>query len=474
MSLTSALGIAQSALLNTSRQTQVTARNIQNAHDPDYSRRLANSVSTAPGARVVSVSRMADDALFRQNLLARSAHSAQSTLMAGLDRASTAVNGADNAGSAAVAIGRLQEALQIYSASPSNRNLAEAAVEAARSVVSALNQGSAEIQAFRSDLDRQVGSAVAELNGLLEDFQDVNREVVEGTRAGRDTTDALDRRDALLKKISDFLPISTITRGDNDMVIMTGDGATLFETIPRKVTFELNPLLGPGTLGNAIRVDGVPIKPGVGGNTSASGSLAAMVQLRDVVAVQMQAQLDEVARGLILSFSEAPGTAGLFDTSLLAYPGGGLSNGLARDIRINPAYNSQAGGTPEALRDGATGTLNPTGAPSYADRLLGYLAALDTPMGFDDAAGLPGNVSVSAYSANAIGWLEASRQSASSALDTKSALMMRTSAALSNATGVNMDQEMALLLDLEHSYAASAKLLQTVNDMLTSLIAAVR
>ena len=52
--------------------------------------------------------------------------------------------------------------------------------------------------------------------------------------------------------------------------------------------------------------------------------------------------------------------------------------------------------------------------------------------------------------------------------------MMRTSEALSNVTGVNIDEEMSLLLDLEHSYQASAKLVQTVDNMLAALLAAVR
>ena len=51
---------------------------------------------------------------------------------------------------------------------------------------------------------------------------------------------------------------------------------------------------------------------------------------------------------------------------------------------------------------------------------------------------------------------------------------MRTAEALSNATGVNVDMEMSLLLDLEHTYAASARLIKAVDDMLSSLLLAVR
>lgn len=48
------------------------------------------------------------------------------------------------------------------------------------------------------------------------------------------------------------------------------------------------------------------------------------------------------------------------------------------------------------------------------------------------------------------------------------------STALSNTTGVNRDEEVASMLQLEKSYAASAKLIATVNAMIQSLLDAVR
>ena len=66
------------------------------------------------------------------------------------------------------------------------------------------------------------------------------------------------------------------------------------------------------------------------------------------------------------------------------------------------------------------------------------------------------------------------RKEASTAAETKEALAARTAEALSNETGVNVDTEMSLLLDLEHSYEASSRLIKAVDDMLAALLAAVR
>lgn len=476
MTLTSALGTAQNALLNTSRQTSVVATNIANAHDPNYARRLAQTVSMAPGARILSVKRLADESLFRQNLSALSAFSGQNFLMAGLDRLGVSVNGADNMTSPAKMIGKLQEALQLYSSNPSNRNLAESAVESARAVVASLNQGSREIQAMRADMDRQISTAVDELNTLLGHFEKVNADVINGTRMGRDISDLLDQRETLLKDISEYVSISTIVRGQNDLVLMTSDGATLFETVPRKVTFDSTIAYQAGMSGEPIRIDGVPVVAGKGANTTASGKLAAMMQLREDVAVKQQAQLDEMARGLILAFAENDGTdlePGLF-TAPGGLPGTTLVDGLAATIRINPLYDSQVGGNPEALRDGSILDLNPSDSASFSDMLLRYLDALEEQRDFDPAAGLFDIGSLTNFSTESVGWLEGNRKSASFAVENKGATLMRTQQALSNQTGVNIDQEMAMLLDLEHSYAASARMLQAVNEMLATLLNSIR
>ncbi|MBZ9762246.1 flagellar hook-associated protein FlgK [Mesorhizobium sp. CA8] len=482
MSLSSALSIAQSALLATSKQTSVVSRNVADASNPDYTRRIAVVTSTAPGARVVEIQRLANDLLFRQNLSALSAWSGQSALYNGMDQLDLSVNGVDNASSPSTAIANLQKALQLYATTPSNQNLGTSVVDAAKQVVNSLNSGTQAIQDFRTQADSQIATAVNDLNSLLSQFQDANKAVISGTRSGTDVSDALDQRDALLKKISEYVPVSTFTRGDNDMVITTKDGATLFETVPRSVTFTPSSGYSAGTPGNTVYIDNVPVSAGAADNTTADGKLAGLLKLRDGVASTMQSQLDEIARGLVTAFAETapsqPNAAGLFTwPGAPAIPAAGtLVGGLAGSISVNAAFDPSAGGNPALLRDGgangAAYVVN-TGGASYADLLIGYGNKLDQPMAFDSSAGIAASSGVSDYAANAIGWFEGVRQQASTNADSKQALAARTAEALSNDTGVNVDQEMSLLLDLEHTYQASAHMMKTVSDMLDALMSAV-
>ena len=482
MSLSSALSIAQSALLATSKQTSVVSRNVADASNPDYTRRIAVVTSTAPGARSVEIQRTANDLLFRQNLSALSAWSGQSALYNGMDQLDLSVNGVDNASSPSTAIANLQKALQLYATTPSNQNLGTSVIDAAKQVVNSLNSGTKAIQDFRTQADSQIATAVDDLNSLLGQFQDANTAVISGTRSGTDVSDALDQRDALLKKISEYVPVSTFTRGDNDMVITTKDGSTLFETVPRSVTFAPSAGYSAGTPGNTVYIDNVPVSAGTGDNATADGKLAGLLKLRDGVASTMQSQLDEIARGLVTAFAETapsqPNAAGLFTWSgAPAIPAAGtLVDGLAGSISVNAAFDPSAGGNPALLRDGgangAAYVVN-TGGASYSDLLISYGNKLDQPMAFDTSAGITVSSGLSDYAANAIGWFEGVRQQASTNADSKQALAARTAEALSNDTGVNVDQEMSLLLDLEHTYQASAHMMKTVSDMLDALMSAV-
>jgi flagellar hook-associated protein 1 FlgK len=170
---------------------------------------------------------------------------------------------------------------------------------------------------------------------------------------------------------------------------------------------------------------------------------------------------------------------------LFTWPGGPtlpsdatISAGLAGLITVNPAVDTASGGDVTLLRDGgingASYVANSAGGASYSDLLFDYSERLDTPLDFDPAAGLDVNASVTNFAGSAISWLELSRQQATDASEVKSALMLRTGEALSNETGVNIDEEMALLLDLEHSYQASARLITAVDEMLSTLMAAVQ
>ncbi len=492
MSLSAAINTAQSMLSNTARQTSIVSKNVANSGNADYSRRSAELTTAYGGsAEVVRIFRAQDDALLGQLISGKSSSSAQDALTRGLQQLSDAMGGNNYENAPSTLVANLRDALQTYATQPSNVTSAQSAVAAANDVANGLNNATAATQKVRSDADAQIASDVANLNDLLSQFQTVNTAIVKGTQAGDDVSNELDQRDKLLKGISGYVGIDTVKRANNDTVIYTTDGTTLFETVPRAVSFTPTLNYADGVAGNSVMIDGVPLKPGTGADSTAKGSMQALLQLRDDIAPQFQNQLDEIARGLVQTFRETdhsgsslPDMPGLFTWSGGTVPASGsIQPGIAGSIRVNAAVDPALGGDPTLLRDGGInvgGTdgkaymSNPSQQSGYSTQLDSFVTGLGAPMSFDVAAGIDANASVLSYSSSSIGWLEQYRSDSSDASTSKDALASRSQDALSNATGVSIDEEMSRLLDLEQSYKASAKMVATVNAMLGALMDAVR
>ncbi|KQR77733.1 flagellar hook-associated protein FlgK [Rhizobium sp. Leaf341] len=488
MSLASAITTAQTIFSNTGKQTAVVSQNIANVGNADYARRLAMMGVDTDGQPFLKVQRAQNEALFKQNIASISDNSGQSRLLYGLQQIQSAFGGADYPTAPATYMTSFRSSLQTLAASPSSITIARSAVSEARDVANSLNSASRVIEEVKATTDKEISEQVGQLNDYLAAFEKTNNAVVSLIANGKDAGDALDKRDSLLKSIADIVGISTTTRASMDTVIYTSDGSVLFETSARKV--ELVGKDGSGSPPFHVEVDNEELKPGKGGNTTAQGSLAALFQLRDDVAPMMQNQLDEIARGLIVAFRETdqtiavenrePGLPGLFlDGDSTDMPASGkISTGLAGRIKLNAAIENN----PMLLRDGGFNntststnyTYNTANVAAYTGRLNGLIEEMGKPQAFDATADIGSTATLMSYSSSSIGWIEQLRKAATSADETKSAMLAQTSQTLSNETGVSLDEELSLMLDLEQSYKASAKLMTTVDEMLKSLLDMVR
>lgn len=480
MSLASSLNTANSIFRNTSQQTSVLSTNIANDGNENYVRRQSVVVQTVYGASTTQTERSQHMALLRQLSSSTSEESAQTTLLEGLTTLSDALGGNDYELSTSSYLANLQSSLQSFAAAPGEYALASTVVTDAIDVANSLNNATAAVQNVRQDADQQIFQQVESLNKLLEEFKTVNDTVVRMTATGDDASNYLDRRDTLLKDISGIVGVSVNMRDNSDMVLYTSDGTTLFETDPREVTFDRTYTYDATVTGNAIYIDGTPVRPGVGGNTDGQGSLAALVQLRDEVAPTFQTQLDEVARGLIEAFAETDTGGGNELPGLFTWPTGTVpatgtvQPGLAALIQVNDAVRSDAGGDPMLVRDGGINgagyVKNTDSASGYTDLINAYVDALSAERSFSADADLKTSASVLSFASNSIGWLEELRSNATTADENKTALYERTFQTYSSKTAVSLDEELSLLLDVEQSYKAAAKLVSTVDEMLKAVL----
>jgi flagellar hook-associated protein 1 FlgK len=486
MTLSIGLDAALSGLATTSDQTSVVSRNVARAGEPGASRKIANLV-TLPGGgvKLASITRVSNAALYDKLLGATSDAGARQAIADALNRLDGTVNDPELDASPAALVGKLADAIQRYAAAPQDAAAARSAVAAASDLAQALNDATRATQQLRAEADADIAGSVDRVNTLLAQFATVNAEIVKGTRQGADVTDYLDHRDQILAGIAEEVGVRTVTRADNDMAVFTDSGVTLFDVRPRAVGFDRTLQFMPTTSGNAVYIDGVPVAGGAGPMLAGSGRLTGLVAVRDGVAVTYQNQLDEIARGLIQAFAESdqsatptlPDAPGLFTYAGAPAmpPGGSVLTGLAGTIRVSASVDPAQGGNAARLRDGGISgnpayLYNAAGASAYTQRLEELLERLNAPMAFDAAAQAAPSGTVVGFAASSVSWLQEARKSADADNEYKATLKDRASEALSKATGVNLDEEMAMLLELERSYQASTKLVSTIDNMLGALL----
>ena len=490
MTLTLALNAARSSLMAAGTQASAVSRNIAGATQDGYSRKNV-LVTTIPGngVYVAGIQRATSAGLFYNVLKAASTSAKQDTIYNGLQRiAAATIDDPELDQSPAAQIAKLKSALQQYATAPDNVTLAQAAVNAAKGVASSLNDATRTVQSVRADADADIATSVTTINQLLAQFETVNTAIVKGTITGADITDHLDLRDSILSRLSQEVGVTVATRANNDMVIYTDSGVTLFETSARSVTFDQTHAFTAGIDGNAVYIDGVPVIGASAVMPIHGGKLGGLAALRDDASVSYQSQLDEIARGLIEIFAESDQTgAALPDVpGLFTYPGapaipasGLISAGLAGTITVASSVDQSVGGNPNLLRDGAISgnaayNYNTGGEAGFFDRVQQLVDGLAQSRAFDPSALAKPNATLIDFAGSSVSWLESQRKSASDESTYSQTLLERSAEALSNVNGVNMDDEMSFMLQVERTFSASSKLIATIDEMLRQLLAAVR
>lgn len=489
MSLSTALHVASSALMVSAAQADIASRNIANVDRTDYARRSAGLTTLGDNGGVgLSIERATNRALAAAKLIATASDAAAASTRDGLTKLAQAggLTNVDGVASSALATGLadLNTAIATAASDPNNSTLRGAVIDAARGLTQSFHDATAAIQQTRADADADIAGAVGDINDLLAKFKQANDDVVRGALRGGDINDALDRRDGIVAELSAKIGVQSLSRANGDMALYTDTGVTLFDKSPRAASFAATPTFDASTQGGDVFVDGVPLTNATSQRATVSGEIFGLMRVRDEFAPRLQAQLDEAARGLTQAFAErdpsgaTPDALGLFtDAGGVAPLAIGGASGLAGRIAVAASVDPQQGGDTRLLRDGgvagAAYNVNTNGASGFDTRLLALGDALRTMQNFDPAAQAGATASVESYVSNSVSWMEGARKSADQSATQRSAVLANVTTSLSNATGVNLDDEMAKLLVVENSYRATTKLISTVDAMFQSLLQAV-
>lgn len=483
MSITSALGSALTGLTATSRQAEILSSNVANATTPGYARRevslrAAILGGTGQGVSIAGITRDVDRFLLGERRLAQAGGADRDLRAQFLQRVEGALGTADSPGSLAARLAAFDTALLEAAARPESQARLLAIATTATSLVQGLAAATSEIQTARATADRQIGEEVGRLNATLQQVHQLNVELRAFSGAGRDISALLDERQRLVDQISAIVPVREIPREDNQIALFTVGGAPLLEgtaavlgfTPVHTVTPEMLQALG-GLAG--ITINGRPYDTAGSASPILGGTLGALFAVRDELAVSAQAKLDAMARDLVERFADsgldptlAPGDPGLFTDR-----GGAFLSadevGLAGRLRLNALVDPAQGGALFRLRDGIGAAVE--GPPGNGTLLSSLHEQLNAALPLASTGFTPGNRSLAMLAADLMSDASARRLSAQSE-QSFAAAKLTALTDLEAQNGIDTDQEMQALLTIEKNYAANARVIQTVSDMIDTLL----
>jgi flagellar hook-associated protein 1 FlgK len=330
MGLGQALTSAISGMRVTQSSLAVISSNIANAETPGYVKKTATQVAAAAGdltigVRLSSISRELDQFLQRQLRMEQSGGAYATQRSDFFQRLQNVFGQPGDSNALETIFNNFTSSIQSLATSPDASASRYAVLTAGQTLAQHLNGMTADIQGLRTDAELGLSDAVNQANAALRNISDANQQL--GLTNVQDATTATlrDRRDFYIDQLSQLMDIKVVETDHNQISIFSRSGAQLVGGRVAQIMFDAK-----GSLSAVSQWSIDPTKRSVGTllldsgagtpvdmiatNMFGSGKIAALLEMRDDVLVEAQAQVDQIAAAMSRSLSDrtVAGTAASF------------------------------------------------------------------------------------------------------------------------------------------------------------------
>lgn len=423
---------------------EVTAQNIANASNPNYSRRTLaqselvgsatiglNSADSLGGVRIGGINRSASELVQLQARNATSDLERNEALLLGL-----------RTSEAAVEQSRLYDRLVEFEAelirlesSPTDPNLRTTTLESARQLASTFQIANQSLAEARTLIQSDLSVEISALQTDLEELARINADIVGARKGSAGLASLLDARDNALRGISEELGVS-VTFSGKGIAEVTLAGTPPETLVSGSVASIFTSTIAPDGKAS-FAVNGVGVAPATG---AIAGRAAALQEQAD-----LQVELDGIANQIITSANTSQASG----VDIGGNPGQPLFSG------------SDAGDIALALTNGAQLVTAPTGSPagsSNTSALRSLIAAIS------DGSGPVQNAD------NMLLGISSQTAGIETRRDGLAIVSQAAEAQLLSETGVNLDTEAADLVRLQQSFEANGRVIQVAVEVFDTIL----
>ncbi|MBU0723804.1 MAG: flagellar hook-associated protein FlgK [Alphaproteobacteria bacterium] len=483
MSLNIALQNALSGLRVSQGGMDIVSRNIANANTEGYTRKIAEQLNVVyrgqgAGATLAEVRRQVDAGLRQELEKSTSLQARLQVVDSVLSELELSFGKPSENTSIAGKLNTLSNSFEQLYASPENLTAQQNVLSQAQNMIDGLSTMSEQVQELRERADADIATAVEETNAAMANIAKLNDDIARRLARGESTADLEDQRDIEVKKVAENIGIKYFERSDGKLVLMTDTSRYLVEYTDFALSFDPTAMVDPssrypGVL-SGVTLNGVDITSEI-----TSGKIGGLLELRDTRLVQAQGQLDEMAATMTEMF-QGTGVELFMDNGVTFARGAGDVNvvGLSQRLTLNQDVVDE----PWRLREGSDVVAVPAESANVGDTTIieSIIDAFNATRAFTTTEpgglnlGVGTGVTLQSYTAGIVAFQGVERANTQAQLAFEQGLNLSLDQRLKNDSGVNIDEEIAILIQLQTSYAASARVVSSITQAFDELLGMVR
>ena len=231
MSISRVLDIARRGLSVYQGALDVTANNVANASNPNYSRQRVVLETEVPqsiagitwgsGVKITDIQRVHDNLLEKQIINYNQSYSGQNTKAQILSQIEQIFAEPSDTGLSNL-LDEFFNSWQELSVSPNSMPLRTQVVNAAQNISSSIKEVYSDLDIVKSDSVNNFKSKVDTINSLLENIKNYNSKIYDSTMLGESPNDLMDQRDKAINDLSNLVNISVNYDSNNVAQISVG------------------------------------------------------------------------------------------------------------------------------------------------------------------------------------------------------------------------------------------------------------
>lgn len=458
--LTQIFETARRSLLAQRDAMGVTSHNIANAGTVGYTRERAELTTTTPipnrigllgtGVEMSSISRLREkfvDTQYRSTNQQLNNASTQSRIFSQIE---AIVNEPSENGLQSMMQG-FSKAWQSLAATPEDMSVRQIVLQSASTLSNGIQQLYSGLDQLRSDLKEEVSANVDKINVLAKDIADFNEKIKTANNTKMSANDLMDSRDLKIDELSAIANIRAVEDASGFVNVSIG-GVSIVNQMSTTELLVVSTVTSTGT--------GVSVQAGSSTNQAqiTGGELGGLLQQYNTTIPGYKSQVDTLGQS-IMDEVNALHTNGYglkaLSSDLSAPTGTQFFSGYSGGVLT---INSDLVDNPSLIAASLTGAA---GDNENANKIANI---------FDTPTMNTGTVSHNQFYAAFTSKIGTDASSASRDEQNQQLILTQVENQRNSYSGVSLDEEMTNMIKFQRAYDASAKLIKTVDEMMSTII----